>query len=96
MKRDSEVNILYANKPAASWETDRKRFLGDNEYGTWREPLSLRNEKLSGKDAVRGDIIAALQLDLGTLQSGETTSVITVLTQKGALSTVADSCSAIP
>jgi len=94
MKRDSEVNILYANKPAVSWETDRKRFLGDNEYGTWREPLSLKNEKLSGKDAVRGDIIAALQLDLGTLQSGETTSVITVLTQKGALSTVADSCSA--
>lgn len=94
MNRDSAVNVFYANKPAASWETDRKRFLGDNEYGTWKEPLSLKNEKLSGKDAVRGDIIAALQLDLGTIQPGETASVITVLTQKGALSSVADSCAA--
>ncbi|HHU36075.1 MAG TPA: glycosyl transferase, partial [Treponema sp.] len=39
MKRDIAVNVLYANRPAASWETDRKRFLGDNEYGTWGDPV---------------------------------------------------------
>jgi len=94
MKRDSEVNILTANRPAASFETDRKRFLGGNEYGTWREPLSLRNETLSNRDSVRGDTIAALQFDLGTLKAGDTASVITCLTQTGSLSGAAAACDA--
>ena len=81
MKKDFEVNVFCANVKPASFETDRKRFLGDNEYGTWREPLSLRNEKLSCKNAVRGDTISALHLDLDVLQPGKTVTVITQLTQ---------------
>lgn len=90
MKRDYAVNVLNASKPAKSWETDRKRFLGDNEYGTWKEPLSLRNETLSNRDSVRGDTIATLQLDLGILEPGKTTSVITELFQASSLSAVAE------
>lgn len=92
MKRDYAVNVLVANRPAAAYETDRKRFLGDNEYGTWREPLALRNERLSSKDSVRGDTIAALQLDLGVIKPGETVSVITQLMQTGSVSSVSGAC----
>ena len=92
MKRDSAVNVFTANRTASSWETDRKRFLGDNEYGTWREPLSLRNEKLSSQDAVRGDTIAALQFNLGTIKPGETVSVITQLLQTEGLSKFETAC----
>ncbi|MCD1654293.1 glycosyl transferase [Treponema zuelzerae] len=90
MKRDYAVNVFTASLPAESWETDRKRFLGDNEYGTWREPLSLKNEKLSSKDSVRGDIIAALQIPLGTIAPGASATVITGLTQAPSLSKAAD------
>jgi len=92
MKREYAVNVLTANLPAVAYETDRKRFLGDNEYGTWANPLSLRNEKLSSEDSVRGDTIAALQIDLGTIQPGATVSAITQLFQTGALSTVGSAC----
>jgi len=92
MKRDYAVNVLTANRKADAWETDRKRFLGDNEYGTWREPLSLRNEKLSCTDSVRGDIIAALQFNFGTIQPGETAGVITQLLQTGAVATAPEAC----
>ncbi len=81
MKKDTAVNALAANVPASAWETDRKRFLGENEYGTWREPLSLKGEKLSSRNAVRGDTIAALQLQAATLAPGASTEIITVLTQ---------------
>ncbi|HKL86265.1 MAG TPA: glycosyl transferase [Treponemataceae bacterium] len=90
MKRDYAVNVLNVNKPALSWETDRKRFLGDNEYGTWKEPLSLRNERLSSRDSVRGDTIATLQMDLGILEPGKSTSLITELFQVPSLSAVKD------
>jgi len=92
MKRDFAVNVLTANRPSVAFETDRKRFLGDNEYGTWREPLSLRNERLSSQDAVRGDTIAALQIDLGTIAPGATVSVITQLLQTSGISAVESAC----
>ena len=92
MKKDDAVNVLYANRPASSWETDRKRFLGDNEYGTWREPGALKEEMLSSKDAVRGDTIASLQLDLGLVKPGESISITTVLTQVSSLDKVSKSC----
>ncbi len=92
MKRDSQVNILTANRKADAWETDRKRFLGDNEYGTWKEPLSLKNERLSSKNSLRGDSIAAMQFCLGTIAPGETVSVITQLLQTGSLAQAAGAC----
>ncbi len=81
MLQNSSVNYLTANLPASSFETDRKKFLGDNEYGSWRAPLSLFSDKLGNSQAVRGDNIAALLIPLGTLQPGETRRVITQLGQ---------------
>ncbi|MCQ2595769.1 MAG: glycosyl transferase [Treponemataceae bacterium] len=81
MKKDTGVNLFKANVPFAAYETDRKRFLGANEYGTWANPLSLKAEKLSSTDAVRGDTIAALQLEAGTIAAGETKCFITQLCQ---------------
>jgi cellobiose phosphorylase len=92
MKREMAVNVLTANRPAASFETDRKRFLGDNEYGTWANPLSLKEEALSSRDAHRGDNIAALLLPLGTLAAGESATVVTTLFQTGAITEVPGAC----
>lgn len=92
MKRDYAVNIFTADKKPVSWETERKRFLGDNEYGTWRRPLSLESETLSGKDSVRGDIIAALQYDLAVLTPGEESVTVTRLFQAPSLKTAPQLC----
>ena len=51
MHRDTQVNYFTSNLPASSFETDRKRFLGDNEYGTWANPLSLA---AAGTEQLRG------------------------------------------
>ncbi len=71
MNRDTAVNYFTASLPATSFETDRKKFLGGNEYGTWADPLSLHSPELPGTEAQRGDNIAALLIPLGTLQPGE-------------------------
>ena len=81
MKRDTGVNVFSANVKASSFETDRKRFLGDNEYGTWQNPLSLKNEELSSINAVRGDTIASFILPMGEIAPGKSSTVITQLTQ---------------
>lgn len=85
MYRDSRVNIFTSNQPASSFETDRKRFLGENEYGSFRNPLSLQQPELSNTQAQRGDNIAALLHPLGELQPGETRRLITLLTQAESL-----------
>ncbi len=82
MFRDIKINYFTANLPASSFETDRARFLGDHEYGTWANPLALRGGELSNYEAQRGDNIAALMLPLGVLQPGETRRLITVLGQE--------------
>ncbi len=82
MFRDTKVNYLTANLPASSFETDRKKFLGDNEYGSWRTPLSLLAAELSNTQAERGDNIAALLIPLGTLEPGQTQRLITQLGQE--------------
>jgi cellobiose phosphorylase len=41
MLRDTRVNYFTSNQPVSSFDSDRKKFLGDNEYGTWAQPLSL-------------------------------------------------------
>ncbi|WP_078555576.1 GH36-type glycosyl hydrolase domain-containing protein [Bacillus alkalicellulosilyticus] len=81
MKRDTSVNFFTSNYPVSSFETDRKIFLGDNEFGTWANPLSLQHEELSNYEANRGDNIAALMHHLGELAPGESKRIITQLGQ---------------
>jgi len=81
MLRDSRVNYCTSSLPVSSFETDRRRFLGDNEYGTWAHPLSLQAAELSGYEAQGGDNIAALLHRLGTLARGDTRRLITQLGQ---------------
>jgi len=81
MYRDTRINYLTSNLPASSFDTDRKYFLGDNEYGTFKSPLSLQSPELGNNQAQRGDNIAALLHHLGTLQPGETCRLITQLGQ---------------
>jgi len=82
MFRDTKLNIFSSNLPASSYETDRKLFLGDNEYGTWARPLSLQQAELSNTQANRGDNIAALLHHLGPIAPGETRRLITLLCQE--------------
>lgn len=82
MFRDIKVNYFTSNLPVSSFETDRKNFLGDNEYGTWANPLSLQNPELSNFEALRGDNICALLHHLGNLESGKTVRLITQLGQE--------------
>lgn len=81
MLRDVRVNYFTSNAPVSSFDSDRKKFLGDNEYGTWAEPLGLHQADLSNSEALRGDNIAALLHRLGVLQPGETKRLITQLGQ---------------
>jgi cellobiose phosphorylase len=85
MHRDDQINYLTSNRPASSYETDRKRFLGDNEYGSYRLPLSLRQSELSSRDSLRGDNIGALLHHLGSLAPGESRRVILQLGQSSSL-----------
>ncbi|MDF7824067.1 hypothetical protein P4B35_08590 [Pontiellaceae bacterium B12227] len=81
MKKQYENNFFTSNVPVDSFQSDRKVFLGDNEYGTWANPLELQNDSLSNVEARRGDTIAALLHKLGTLQSGEERRIVTQLGQ---------------
>lgn len=81
MNRDTQVNYLTASLPASSYETDRRRFLGENEYGSFKNPLSLYEPELSCTQALRGDNIGALLVPLGTLAPGESRRLITQLGQ---------------
>lgn len=82
MRRDIAVNYFTSNLPASSFETDRARFLGGHEYGTWADPLGLQAAELSDYEAQRGDNIAALLHHLGEIQPGETRRLITQLGQE--------------
>ena len=77
MMRDIRHNFFTSNHAASSFDTDRKIFLGDNEYGTWRQPMSLLQPELNNSVALRGDNIAALLHHLGAVESGETKQIIT-------------------
>jgi len=88
MYRDTKINYLTSNIPASSFETDRKMFLGDNEYGTFKSPHSLRRSELTNSQALRGDNIAALLHPLGILGPGEIRHVILQLGQASSLKVV--------
>jgi cellobiose phosphorylase len=82
MKKNFENNFFTSNLPADSFQTDRRLFLGANEYGTWANPLELQNESLSNFEARRGDNIAALLHKLGAIAPGETRRLVTQLGQE--------------
>lgn len=81
MHRDNKINIFTSNRPASSFESDRKKFLGDNEYGAWANPLALQQPELSNSQALRGDNIGALLHPLGLLQPGQSEQLIVLLAQ---------------
>jgi cellobiose phosphorylase len=81
MRKETHVNYFTSNLAISSFESDRRRFLGDNEYGTWGSPLSLQGAELSNYEARRGDNIGALMHHLGVLQPGETRRLIVQLGQ---------------
>lgn len=81
MFKDMRINYFTSNRPVSSFESDRRRFLGDNEYGTWANPLSLQQDELGNYEAQRGDNIGALLHHLGLIQPGETVQLITQLGQ---------------
>jgi cellobiose phosphorylase len=85
MYRDTRVNYFTSNQRATSFETDRRRFLGDNEYGSFRAPGSLLQAQLSNSLAERGDNLAALLHPLGILQPGDSRRLITQLGQAASL-----------
>jgi cellobiose phosphorylase len=81
MQKDRQMNYLTSNLAVSSFASDRKRFLGDNEYGTWKHPLALEREELDDYEALRGDNIGALLHHLGELSPGETRRLIVQLGQ---------------
>ena len=85
MYRDTQINYFTSNLPASSFDTDRAKFLGDNEYGTWASPLSLQQPELNNSQAQRGDNIAAMLHHLGPLAPGETRRLITQLGQEASV-----------
>jgi cellobiose phosphorylase len=77
MKKETDVNYFTSNCIVDSFETDRRRFLKDNEGGSWQLPKALLEDKLSNYETRRGDNIAALR------HKFEFKSKITVITQLG-------------
>lgn len=85
MRKHTAVNYFTSNAPVDSFDTDRRAFLGANEYGTWARPFGMLKEYLSNSIAFRGDNIAALLHRPGPLQPGETHEIITLLGQAASL-----------
>ncbi len=81
MRQETLHNFLTCNVPVDSFETDRSRFLGNNEYATWQNPLSLQKASLGNYAAFRGDNVGVLLVKLGSLQPGESKGFITQLGQ---------------
>lgn len=81
MNRDTQVNYLTSNRTVSSFETDRKLFLSENEYGSFRAPASLNLPELNNSLALRGDNVGAMLHHLGILSPGGTSRLITQLGQ---------------
>ena len=81
MRRGGPVNFTSASLPVQSFESDRRRFLGHNEYGSWQRPGALGEPALSNYEARRGDNIGALRIDLGELAPGQERRLATFLGQ---------------
>ena len=91
MFRDIKVNYFTSNLPVSSFETDRKSFLGLNEYGGWARPASLyEGSELSSSDTLRGDTISAMMHHLGQIEPGGTCRLITQLGQEASVKAAQD------
>ncbi len=82
MNRDTKINYFTSNHPVSSFESDRKRFLGNNEYGSWANPVALNNIELDNYEANRGDNIGAILHHFGKIKPGESIRLITQLGQE--------------
>ena len=91
MKKDYAVNYMTASCPVSSFDGDRKAFLGNNEMGSWANPLSLQKKELSNSTALRGDNIGALMVKLGKLGSKKSARFVTQLGQEKSLKAAAPS-----
>lgn len=85
MKRDFAVNYVTANGKVSSFDGDRRVFLGQNEMGSWANPLSLQNKELSDSECDRGDNIAALMIHAGKISAKKTFRTCTQLGQEQSL-----------
>ncbi|MBN1758732.1 MAG: hypothetical protein JW863_10460 [Chitinispirillaceae bacterium] len=85
MFKDTKINYFTSNFAVSSFETDRKLFLGNNEYCTWAKPLSLQSPELSNYQARRGDNIAALLHHCGVVEPGKSQRIITQLGQASSI-----------
>ncbi len=85
MKKQYAVNLVTADRPVSSFDGDRRVFLGENEYGSFANPLSLQNPELSNSECVRGDNIGALMIKFGKMADGATERTCTQLTQNDSL-----------
>ena len=81
MRKETNINYFGTNAQVDSFESDRQKFLGDNGYGDWSNPLSLQKESLSNYESHRGDNIGALLIKSGDLQPEEICTFITYLGQ---------------
>jgi cellobiose phosphorylase len=88
MCRDFSINYFTSNWPVSSFESDRKKFLGRNEYGTWKQPLALLQPELENYEALRGDNLGVLLHHLGVIQPNETKRLITQLGKEESLDKV--------
>ncbi len=82
MKKKYAVNLVTCDQVVSSFDSDRRKFLGNNEYGSWVYPLALENEELTNSEAIRGDNIAALMIHLGKMPPKTTERTVTQLTQQ--------------
>lgn len=85
LRRETHINYFTSNLPVDSFDTDRRMFLGKNEYGTWAHPAALDEPSLANSQALRGDNIGALLHRLGVLQPGESRRLVTLLGQESSL-----------
>ncbi len=81
MNKETNVNYFTSNKKFNSFETDRRNFLGANEYSSWANPLALQKKDLACTEANRGDNICAVMQHAGNLQQGESYRAIFQLGQ---------------
>lgn len=81
MRKETKHNFFTSNHPVDSFESDRARFLGNNEYATWQAPEALSRESFSNYKACRGNNIGALLHKLRQLGPGESRRIITQLGQ---------------
>lgn len=81
MRKAGNHNFFTSNSPVDSFESDRARFLGNNEYALWANPLALQIEHFSNYEARRGDNVGALLHRLGELKPGKSKRIITQLGQ---------------